>query len=86
MVLASLITYTAGICTAQEVDKPGPWGPQPVMYPASKQHSPSELPFRSWQLQTDNDGNARKLIATAKDYGINNIQLSHDLVMYGRRF
>jgi hypothetical protein len=79
--------YMVGISetgVASEEDKIGPWGPQPIMHPASIQKSPDKLPFRSWQLQND-DNNARKIIAAAKEFGINNIQLSHLQVMYAHK-
>jgi len=59
------------------------WGPQPEMFPAAKTKSPDVLPFRSWQLQNDFDEEITKIISKAKDYGVNNLQFSHDMVMFG---
>ena len=72
------------LCLAQGINTTGPWGPQPEMHPASEQKSTRELPFRSWQFQNDNL-NIEELITAAPDFGVNNIQLSHDQVMFAHK-
>ena len=72
------------LCLAQDISTTGPWGPQPEMHPASEQKSTRELPFRSWQFQNDNL-NIGELITAASDFGVNNIQLSHDQTMFAHK-
>jgi hypothetical protein len=87
-----LIAHHSGFAVAQDPGSTGPWGPQPQMTPPTERKSPAQLPFRSWQLQTY-DASAREregkrikeIITAAEDFGVNNIQLSHQLVMFAHQ-
>ncbi len=81
MVVMGLVML-GGLAVAGE--QAGPWGMQPEMHPATERQSARALPWRSWQLQNDNE-QVGDLIAAAERFGVNNIQLSHNLVMFAHR-
>ncbi len=84
LILPLIFGGLASPCHAGDSEAAEPWGPQPEITPPAKRASPELLPFRSWQLLNDDDLSPAKIRAAA-DYGINNIQLSHDLVMFAHK-
>jgi len=79
--LCILVTW----CAACGAEPAGDWGPQPEMRPPTRNKSPDRLPFRSWQLQSGDFERAKRVIIAAPDFGVNNIQLGHSLVMFASR-
>jgi hypothetical protein len=74
--IASLVLSLLGACRTGAPSPAVPAAPAPAAAPAV-----SFTDVRGWTLLSDSEEDAMAVIARAKDYGINQLQISHELVM-----